>query len=160
MRPHGGLGTSSTSTEVFNDASWIANRDGTVVDWLRSSTTAGACSRSASSDSHGITGSPVGYPRTIALGSTIPTSIRSSRDEPERRSRDDPGGIYVTTRVGEAASPGETAARLGTRERARAREAASWVDVDAIDVVVDGQMTVQTIDIRERPRSGASGDAA
>ncbi len=143
--------------EVFNDSAWRANRDGTVGDWLSLLDHGRRVFAVGSSDSHGITGSPVGYPRTcVSLGSDDPIDVDPIvvRDELSAGHATISGGIYVTTRVGEAAS-GETAAGVGTRTSVHVHvEAASWVDVDAIDVVVDGT-TVQTIDILPTDRDPA-----
>lgn len=135
--------------EVFNDNNWIATRNGTVADWLSLLDHGRPIVAVGSSDSHGISGSPVGYPRTcIALGSDDPRTVDPAvvRDTLMAGHATVSGGIYVTTSVGTARS-GDTAHVGGTTTLVHVHvEAASWVDVDAIDVVVDGA-TVDTITI-------------
>lgn len=136
--------------EVFNSADWLADRDGTVADWLSFLDHGRTVYAVGSSDSHGISGSPVGYPRTcISLGSDDPADVvpNAVRDQLSAGHATISGGIYVTTSVGTARS-GDTA-HVGSATSTMVHvhvEAASWVDVDAIDVVVDGQ-TVHTIAI-------------
>jgi hypothetical protein len=135
--------------EVFNDGNWVGNRGGTVSDWLSFLDHGRRVFAVGSSDSHGISGSPVGYPRTcIALGSDDPIDVvpNTVRDQLALGHATVSGGIYVTSSVGTARS-GDTATIGGTRATVHVHvEAASWVDVDAIDIVVDGQ-TVDTIAI-------------
>jgi hypothetical protein len=91
----------------------------------------------------------VGYPRTcIELGSDDPRDVVPSavRDQLAAAHATISGGIYVDTLVGDA-GPGDTATGVGMSTSVHVRvQAASWVDVDALDVVVDG-VTVDTIDI-------------
>lgn len=135
--------------EVFNDADWQRDRAGTVADWLSLLDHGRRVFAVGSSDSHGITSSPVGYPRTcIDLGSDDPADVvpNTVRDQLAAGHASVSGGIYVTTTVG-SARPGDSASVGSTGAMVHVHvEAASWVDVDAIDVVVDGQ-TVQTIAI-------------
>jgi hypothetical protein len=56
------------------------------------------------------------------------------------------GGIYVTAKIGNA-GPGDTVNGAGSPMTVDVTvQAASWVDVDAIEVVVDG-VTVDTIPV-------------
>ncbi len=135
--------------EVFNDADWMADRNGTVADWLSFLDHGRTVYAVGSSDSHTISGSPVGYPRTcITLGTDDPAAVVPSavRDQLTLGHASISGGIYVTTSVGSARA-GDTVHVGGTMAMVHVHvEAATWVDVDAIDVVVDGQ-TVHTIAI-------------
>jgi hypothetical protein len=135
--------------EIFNDANWLSNRDGTVSDWLSFLDHGRRVFAVGSSDSHGISTSPVGYPRTcVSLGSDDPIDVApiAVRDQLSAGHATVSGGIYVTASVGTASS-GDTVSGLGTSAMVHVHvEAASWVDVDAIDVVVDGE-TAQTISI-------------
>lgn len=135
--------------EVFNDADWQRDRNGTVADWLSLLDHGRRVFAVGSSDSHTISGSPVGYPRTcIDLGSDDPIDVvpNTVRDQLAAGHATISGGIYVTTTLGSARS-GDTVSVGGTSAMVHVHvEAASWVDVDAIDVVVDGQ-TVNTIAI-------------
>lgn len=135
--------------EIFNDASWTQARDRTVAAWLSLLDHGRVIYAVGSSDSHGISTSPVGYPRTcIELGSDDPRDVVPSavRDQLAAGHATISGGIYVDALVGEA-GPGDTATGVGMSTSVHVRvQAASWVDVDALDVVVDG-VTVDTIDI-------------
>ncbi len=135
--------------EVFNDADWLSARTRTVAAWLSLLDHGRVVYAVGSSDSHGISGSPVGYPRTcIALGSDDPRDVvpNTVRDRLAAGHATVSGGIYVDTLVGDA-GPGDTATGLGPRTNVHVRvQAASWVDVDALEVVVDG-VTVDTIAI-------------
>jgi hypothetical protein len=136
-----------TLVEVFNDNNWRATRDGTVADWLSLLDHGRPVFAVGSSDSHGISGSPVGYPRTcIDLGTDDPAMVvpNTVRDRLAAGHATVSGGIYVTTSVGSARS-GDTVHVGGSTAMVHVHvEAATWVDVDALDVVVDGQ-TTQTI---------------
>jgi hypothetical protein len=135
--------------EVFNDSSWTQSRDRTVAAWLSLLDHGRVVYAVGSSDSHDISGSPVGYPRTcVELGSDAPRDVVPNhlRDQLAAGHATVSGGIYVDTLVGES-GPGDTAAGVGASTSVHVRvQAASWVDVDAIDVVVDG-VVVDTIDI-------------
>lgn len=135
--------------EVFNDADWNHARGGTVAAWLSLLDHGRVVYAVGSSDSHAISGSPVGYPRTcIELGSDDPRDVVATavRDQLAAGHATISGGIYVDTLVGDA-GPGDTATGLGTSATVHVRiQAASWVDVDAFDVVVDG-VTVDTVEI-------------
>jgi hypothetical protein len=135
--------------EVFNDASWTQARGGTVAAWLSLLDHGRIVYAVGSSDSHGISGSPVGYPRTcIELGSDDPRDVvpNTVRDQLAAGHATVSGGIYVDALVGDA-GPGDTATGVGMRATVHVRvQAASWIDVDAFDVVVDGAV-VDTIDV-------------
>ncbi|MBK9035876.1 MAG: CehA/McbA family metallohydrolase [Myxococcales bacterium] len=141
--------TQFTLVEVFNDSSWQSNFDGTVRDWMGLLKAGRKIFAVGSSDSHSIAGSPVGYPRTcLALGTDDPRQVTANqvRDTLAAGHGTVSGGIYVTASVG-AARPGDTASGLGmTADVDVVIQAASWIDVDAIDVMVDGAR-VDTIPI-------------
>ncbi len=130
--------------EVFNDRSWKESLDGTVKDWLSLLGTGRRIFAVGSSDSHGISRSPVGYPRTcLELGTDDPTSLDNDqvRDATAAGKSSISGGIYVSASVG-SIGPGGDATGLGTTTDVHIRvQAASWVDVDSIDLVVDGVIT-------------------
>ncbi len=151
--------TKFTLVEVFNDSGWLANRDDTVADWLRLLRSGRKVFAVGSSDSHGHMTSPVGYPRTcIALGTDDPRQLSSTsvRDALAAGHSTVSGGIYVTARVGTSA-PGDTVSGAGSPMTVEVTvRAATWVDVDAVDLVVDG-VTVDTIPIM--PGDADPGDA-
>jgi hypothetical protein len=145
----GSWDTKFTLVEVFNDSDWQANKNRTVADWfglLRAGRTVFAV---GSSDSHGISSSPVGYPRTcIALGTDDPRALTANqvRDALGAGHSFISGGIYVTAKLG-TAGPGDSVTGAGSPMMVDVTvQAATWIDVDAIDVVVDGQI-VDTITI-------------
>jgi len=144
--------------EVFNDSSWRQSLDRTVVDWLSFLDNGRRVFAVGSSDSHGISNSPVGYPRTcLELGTDDPETLSWElvRDVTAAGNSTISGGIYVDASVG-AAGPGDDATGLGATAQVHVRvQAASWVDVDAIDVVVDGAI-VRTIDILPEDASPAN----
>jgi len=135
--------------EVFNSADWRSTFDRTVVDWLSFLDFGRRVFAVGSSDSHALSRSPVGYPRTcMALGTDDPAALDAVtvRDALAAGHATISGGVYVDTWVGDA-GPGDDATGLGATAEVRVRvQAASWIDVDAIDVVVDGAI-VETIPI-------------
>ncbi|MGE0787761.1 MAG: CehA/McbA family metallohydrolase [Sandaracinaceae bacterium] len=138
-----------TLVEVFNNSSWTETRDRQVRDWLALLGSGRRVFAVGSSDSHRIASSPVGYPRTcLAFGTDTPSELSDDlvRDTLAAGHGTVSGGIFVDTRIG-AAGPGDEVGGVGPRARVHVRvQAASWVDVDAIDVVVDGAI-VETIAI-------------
>ena len=101
-----------------------------------------------SSDSHSLKGSPVGYPRTcIDLGTDDPRQVTGDlvRDRLAAGHATVSGGVYVDAAVG-TARPGDTIAGGASADVAIQVQAASWLDVTTLEVVVDGE-TVATIPI-------------
>jgi len=140
-----------TLVEVFNDASWVGGR--VVPSWLSFLDHGRRVFAVGSSDSHELRGSPVGYPRTcIEVDTDDPRMLTPTlvRDRLLAGRATISGGIFVDAWAdpsGAAVGPGRDAMALGMRTPVRVRvQAASWVDVDALDVVVDG-VTVDTIEI-------------
>ena len=142
--------TKFTLIEVFNDSDWLSNRTGTVEDWLGILRAGRSVFAVGSSDSHGIATSPVGYPRTcLPLGTDDPTQLtrepgpRSARRRSRhgerwhlRHRRDRHRAVPATPRP-VPARPQNVDVTI---------QAATWIDVTAIEVIVDGQ-TVDTIPI-------------
>lgn len=141
--------TNFTLVEVFNDSGWQSNKDGNVADWFGLLRAGRKVFAVGSSDSHGLASSPVGYPRTcISLGTDDPRSLTANqvRDALAAGHTTISGGIYVTAKLGTAA-PGDTVTGAGSPMMVDVTvQAATWVDVDALDIVVDGQV-VDTIPI-------------
>ena len=141
--------TKFTLVEVFNNSSWKENRTGTVEDWLGMLKAGRKVFAVGSSDSHGIAGSPVGYPRTcLALGTDDPRQITPSlvRDTLAAGHTTVSGGIYVTAKLG-TAGPGDTTTGAGSPQQVDVTiQAPTWVDVTGIEVIVDGT-TVDTIPV-------------
>lgn len=134
--------------EVFNDSDWLRNRNGTVASWFAILDSGRPVFAVGSSDSHGVRSSPVGYPRTcIRLGTDDPRQVTPDqvRDRLVAGQATVAGGIHVDVAVGQA-QPGDTATVGAQATVAIQVQAASWVDVDAIDVVVGG-VTVATVPV-------------
>jgi hypothetical protein len=139
--------------EVFNSSDWVACRDEQVAQWLSLLNHGLRRAATGASDTHGISHSPVGYPRTcFSLGVDEPPMEPADRRALADDVRDSiiagsttvSGGIYVTTKVGEV-GPGGDATGLGDTAQVEITvQAPSWVDVDAIEIVVDGE-TLETI---------------
>lgn len=145
----GSWDTKFTLVEVFNDSGWLANKNRSVRDWFGLLRAGRKIFATGSSDSHGISSSPVGYPRTcIALGTDDPRGLNANqvRDALAAGHSTISGGIYVTAKLG-TAGPGDTVTGAGSPMNVDVTiQAPTWIDVDAIDVVVDGQI-VDTIAI-------------
>jgi hypothetical protein len=134
--------TKFTLVEVFNDASWLSTRNSHVADWFGLLNAGRKIFAVGSSDSHGMSTSPVGYPRTcLSLGTDDPRALTATqvRDTLAAGRGSVSGGIYVTATLG-TAGPGDTTTGAGTTQMVDVTvQAASWIDVDGIDVVVDGE---------------------
>ena len=141
--------TKFTLVEVFNNSGWQQNRARNVNDWLGLLHAGRKVFAVGSSDSHGIAGSPVGYPRTcVAVGTDDPQQLTPNlvRDQLAAGHAAVSGGIYVTARLG-MTGPGDTTMGAGSPQMVDVTiQAATWVDVTALEVIVDGQ-TVDTIPI-------------
>jgi hypothetical protein len=135
-----------TVVEVFNDAGWP---NGVVPAWLSLLARGRRVFAVGSSDSHGIKSSPVGYPRTcMRLGTDDPSAVDPDavRDAIAQGHATVSGGIYVEASVG-AAGPGDEVSGVGAEATVHVRvQAASWIEADAIEVVVDG-VTAETLAI-------------
>lgn len=133
--------TKFTLVEVFNDSGWASNRNGNVNDWFGLLRAGRKIMAVGSSDSHGLSSSPVGYPRTcLRLGTDDPRALTASavRDTLAAGHGFISGGIYVTATLG-AAQPGDVTTGAGSPMMLDVEvRAASWVDVTTLEVVVDG----------------------
>ena len=101
------------------------------------------------SDSHRINYSPTGYPRTcLKVNTDDPHQLTPNmvRDAAAAGHSTVSGGVYVDAHVG-TAGPGDdvTGAPASLSVHVRV-QAASWVDVDTVELVVDG-VTIDTIAI-------------
>lgn len=137
-----------TLIEAFNDSGWDANRAGTVASWFALLNTGRHVFAVGSSDSHGVRGSPVGYPRTcIRLDKDDPRQIDGDliRDRLVAGHATVSGGIYVDAKVG-TAGPGDIATTGAVAMVDVRIQAASWVDVDQVEIIVDGE-TVATLPV-------------
>lgn len=146
-----------TLVEVFNNSGWQSNRNGTVNDWLGLLKAGRKVFATGSSDSHQFSSSPVGYPRTcISLGTDDPRQLTPNlvRDQLAAGHSTISGGIFVTAKLGNA-GPGDTVTGAGSPMNIDVMvQAAPWVDVDSIEVIVDGT-TVDTIPIMPADAQGS-----
>jgi hypothetical protein len=141
---------SFSAIEVFNDSAFDANEATTVRDWFSFLSAGRRMFAVGSSDSHGVSGSPVGYPRTwVALGTDDPAELRAMgagavRDAVLAGHATIGGGIFVMADV-DGHGPGEIVSGAAARTSVHVVVSApSWVDVDRLRVYVDGAMTVDT----------------
>ena len=141
--------TKFTLVEVFNDSDWVANRHRNVEDWLGLLRAGRKVFAVGSSDSHGISTSPVGYPRTcIRFGTDDPQALTAPivRDALAAGHAAISGGIYVGAKLG-STGPGDTTTGAGSPQLVDVTvQAATWIDVTNLEVIVDGR-TVDTIPI-------------
>ena len=141
--------TKFTLVEVFNNSSWTDNRMGNVEDWLALLHSGRKVYAVGSSDSHRLSSSPVGYPRTcVAVGTDDPRQITGNqvRDALAAGHATVSGGIFVHTAIGNT-GPGDTTTGAGSPMTVDVTvQAPSWVDVTTLEVIVDGH-TVDTIPI-------------
>ena len=133
-----------TLVEVFNNSGWQANRNRNVNDWMGLLRAGRKIFAVGSSDSHGIAGSPVGYPRTcITLGTDDPQNVTGNlvRDQLAAGHAAVAGGIYVSAKLGQTV-PGDTTTGAGSMQMVDVTvQAATWVDVTELEVIVDGETT-------------------
>lgn len=132
--------------EVFNDSGWRQNFDRTVADWLSFLSNGRRVFAVGSSDSHRMSTSPVGYPRTcLSLGTDDPRQLTPQmiRDVTAAGSSFVSGGIFLDVSVA-GAGPGQSVSTQPSPTVSVTVQAATWISVDWIEVVVDGQV-VDTI---------------
>ena len=150
--------TKFTLVEVFNNASWTDNRDGIVEDWMALLRSGRKIFAVGSSDSHRLSTSPVGYPRTcVAVGTDTPGQVTANqvRDALAAGHGQVTGGIYVGAKIG-ATGPGDTTTGAGSPMTVDVTvQAASWVDVTTVELIVDGH-TVDTIPVMPGDADGAN----
>lgn len=158
--------TQFTAVEFFNDSSFEQNA-AQVRDWFSFLNGGRRVFAVGSSDSHHISSSPVGFPRTcMALGTSDPrmatpqaigTAVGTGHSVIS-------GGIFLDVRalpgVGDArsAGPGDELTGAGTEARVEiTARAPAWVRADRLQVFVDGtaQPTV-TLDASTRDPGDAT----
>jgi hypothetical protein len=140
--------------EVINSSSFDRNRGdggtGTVEDWYSLLDAGRHVMMVGSSDSHHTHGDPVGYPRTcLWLGTDDLHAVTGDlvRDVTRAGASFVMGGIYLDVLGPSTTRPGQRASGAGMRAQIHVTvSAASFVDVDALEVIVDGA-TVETIPI-------------
>jgi hypothetical protein len=140
------------AVEVFNDSDFDSNRGSSVADWfalLNSGKTVWAV---GNSDSHSLSGSPVGYPRTcFALGHDDPTRLSAEivRDTLRAGKAVVSGGLTMSVVGPGGVGPGGTVpAGAGALDFDVVVQAPSWGAATTLEVIVDGQ-TVGTMPLQE-----------
>jgi hypothetical protein len=133
--------------EVFNESSFVANRNASVRDWFGLLNGGRRVYSVGSSDSHSIMpNAPVGYPRTcMNLGTDNPRMLSNNqiRDVIAAGHATISGGAYLTVSMrGGAVGPGDEAMGVGPMASVDVRvQAAPWVRVSTLEVYVDGMVT-------------------
>ncbi|MCA9606840.1 MAG: CehA/McbA family metallohydrolase [Myxococcales bacterium] len=136
-----------TLVEVFNDTDFDANADASVRDWFSLLSHGHVTYAVGSSDSHEVSGRPIGYPRTcIDVGVDDPPALRTLgaghvRDRMLAGASTIVGGVFVEARARGGAGPGETVTAATARETIDVTvRAPSWITVDRLRVFVDGEL--------------------
>jgi hypothetical protein len=128
--------------EVFNSSDFESNRESTVVDWFSLLSSGRHVFAVGSSDSHDVTSAPVGYPRTcLRVGVDVPGGLTPEmvRDATQEGRSIVSGGIYLEIAGPGGVQPGGEATSTGAVASFRVVvRAAPWVDVDRLEVFVDG----------------------
>lgn len=136
--------------EVINSSSFADNRDETVADWFSLLNAGRHVMMVGSSDSHHTHGDPVGYPRTcLWIGEDDVHAIDGDqvRDVTHAGTSFVTGGIYLEVTGPGGVRPGASATGVGMRTQLHVVvRAPSFVDVDQLEVIVDGT-TTETIPI-------------
>jgi hypothetical protein len=137
--------------EVFNDSDFDENERGTVRDWFSFLSRGRRVYAVGASDSHRLSSSPLGYPRTcIEVGTDSAEALRALgaghvRDRLQAGRATVSGGIYVAPvarGAGGAVGPGGEVTGAGAREAVRVRVwAAPWISATRLRVYVDGALT-------------------
>jgi hypothetical protein len=131
--------------EVINSGDFEGTRDSEAQDWFSLLRSGRDVMMVGSSDSHSVTSDPVGYPRTcLTLGVETPreTTPAMIRDATRRGASFVTGGIYLEVSGPGGIGPGESASGVGGRVSIDVVvRAASFIDVDRLEVIVDGETT-------------------
>ena len=142
-----------TLLEVFNEQSFDEAEE-LVQDWFSFLRAGRRVFAVGSSDSHKVQrGAAIGYPRTcLAIGTDEPSELRAGGGGPELVQATTEagnffvsGGIYIDVTGRDGARPGDDVSGADAMEMLTVRvQAPSWVDVDVLEVWVDGEMTSST----------------
>ena len=142
-----------SAVEVFNDSDFDQNREGTVQDWFALLNAGKIRWAVGSSDSHDISGTPVGYPRTcMYFGHDDPRRLTPERVRDVMRAGTAviSGGLSMTVEGPGGVLPGGTA---GAGEYKVVVASPAWLTPSALEVIVDG-VTTEEINLLELPSSG------
>lgn len=142
-----------SAVEVFNDSDFNANRDRTVADWFALLNAGKIRWATGSSDSHDLSQSPVGYPRTcLRFGHDDPRRLtpETVRDVMRAGTAVISGGLFMTVEGPGGILPGGTS-QAGTYKVVV--QAPSWLSASSLEVIVDG-ITTETIQLRPSTAGG------
>ena len=131
--------------EVFNSSDFEGARDNVVQDWFSLLNSGRRVFAVGSSDSHQLAVDPAGWPRTcLAVGLDEPSMVTPEqvRDATQAGHSTINGGIYMQVRASGGEGPGDTASGVGAATSLEVElYAASHVDVDQLEIIVDGATT-------------------
>jgi hypothetical protein len=130
--------------EVFNNSDLETNRSGSVADWFGMLNAGRKMAATGASDSHHLSTSPVGYPRTcLRFGHDDPTKLTPNavRDALKAGAAVVSGGISMSAAGPDGTTPGgdSTAGKYAVTI-----SSPSWINPTTLEVIVDG-ITTQTI---------------
>ena len=146
-----------TVIEVFNDPATFDQARESVDDWFSFLNQGVRMWAVGSSDSHGIGARDmvVGYPRTcLQMGTDDVEQVRTMgpnavRDVVRSGAFTVVGGLYLDAWARDDVRPGGTVSGAAATESVRVRiQAPPWVDVDTLEVWVDGELS-ETIAVTE-----------
>jgi hypothetical protein len=130
--------------EVFNDSDFESNRDASIADWFALLNHGMRFWAVGSSDSHHLSSSPVGYPRTcMNFGHDDPQKLTKAivRDKVAKGPAMISGGLFMTVAGPNGEAPGEVVktAADGTATFTVTVQAASYIDATKLEVFVNGE---------------------
>lgn len=139
------------AVEVFNDSDLESNRKKSLADWFALLNHNKRMWAVGSSDSHGLRGSPIGYPRTcMRFGHDDPTQLTSEAVRDALRSGNSTisGGLYMTVSGPGGVPPGGELRTAGPHTFNIVVQSPRWLSATRLEVIVDGE-TTETIELRE-----------
>jgi hypothetical protein len=139
-----------SAIEVFNDSDFESNRAASVASWFALLNAGKTYWAVGNSDSHHISSSPVGYPRTcLRFGHDDPRrlSAEAVRDALGRGAATISGGLLMTVEGPGGAGPGDTSSAGTYKVTVRAP---SWLEASKLEVIVDGA-SIETRDLQASP---------
>lgn len=143
-----GWSTNFDAFEVFNDSDWLSNRESTIRDWFGFLNHGHLFTAMGNSDSHNSEWNDVGYPRTcLRLDIDAPGDVDEDtlRDTIRAGRAVVSGGAFITAETIDGVGPGGVvAAPGGTATVHVVIQAPTWVDVDAAELIVNGE-TIETV---------------
>ncbi|MFO0740690.1 MAG: CehA/McbA family metallohydrolase [Labilithrix sp.] len=142
--------------EVFNDGDFEKFRDNVVADWFAFLNAGKKMPAVGSSDSHTLSTSPVGYPRTcMRFGHDDPRLLNPGvvRDTLRAGASTISGGLTMTVEGPGGITPGGTAT---AGQYKVVVSSPSWVVGTKLEVIIDG-VTTKTIDIDPAENTASPG---